>query len=173
MWRASAQRGNRPNRGQRDARPLLPPVSVILADPFAPLALPPPALVSLSADALPELELELDHGSAVDSPRPALTTPKTSCAVGAGGVAGAQLSAPAAGLLSPQVRAERPALPLAPDHFAFALLAFSFVLVWLAAWVGLAVVPLGALHASGLSSPLASATSLVVMLALLALAFYV
>ena len=111
------------------------------------------------------MELDLDP-----SPDTALETPKPSCAGGAGGVVGAQSRAPAAGLLSPQVRAERPAPPLAPDHFAFALLAFSFVLVWLVAWVGLSVVPI---RASGLVTPLASTTSLVVMLALLALAFYV
>ena len=56
------------------------------------------------------------------------------------------------------------ALPLAPDHSAFALLAFSIVLVWLAAWVGLFVVPVGALHASGSSTPVALVASFVVML---------
>ena len=108
---------------------------------------------------------------ATNGPLPALTTPKPSRAVGAGGAAGvlASGSAPAVGLLSPRVCAQRPPLPQSHELFPLAFLVLAFVLVWLVAWVGLCVFPPPVL-ATGSALGDASSVFLVPMLALLGFA---
>ena len=64
--------------------------------------------------------------------------------MGAGGVAGeggTSGSSPAAGLLSPQVGAQRPPSPHTHELSPPALLVLAFVLVWFVAWVGSCAFP--------------------------------
>ena len=122
------------------------------------------AAAFVACDSVPAALPELDDGSDA-----ALETPKPSCAGGAGGVAGVlaacSASAPAAGLYSPQVCADRPSLSRALLPFSHLFL--SFVFVWLVVWVGLSFVPLG-VSLSG-SSAIDAFVSFVFMLAWLLL----
>ena len=161
--RASARQMRR--RPQRDAGSSLPLDSVMLSAPA--LRAPP----QLAVPALPDLDGGfVDFGVAPDDTH---ETPKPSCAVGAGGVVGeggTSGSSPAAGLLSPQVGAQRPPSPHTHELSPPALLVLAFVLVWFVAWVGLCVFP-PRVYALGSAVGDASAVFVVPALASLRFAF--
>ena len=125
----------------------------------------------IAAPPLPDLD---DGFSDLDvAPDDTHETPKPSRAVGAGGVAGeggTSGSSPAAGLLSPQVGAQRPPSPHTHELSPPSFLALAFVLVWFVAWVGLCVFP-PRVYALGSAVGDASAVFVVPALASLRFAF--